>query len=133
MKLHLEFLDAENRVTSSSVSEDEALKATLAFDWEAELLQAQSLQLCSPTVSLEYPDKKQVLWASAIEKNSEIEFLVCFQEKRQPSGLMSLFSSREKDASVAEKDEIVLSSLPNLFRLFYLGEFESLEKAIKNA
>ena len=130
MKLHQEFLHADNRLESFEASEEDAIKRTLSFSWDSELEHANHSKMCSPTVSLEYPEKKRVLWASVIEKKDEAEFLVCFQEKRAPKGFMRLFSKEEKDVIVAQKDGIVLNALPNFFRTFYRGKFEKLETEI---
>ena len=133
MTLHQEFLHADTRLESFEVGEEEAIKRALAFAWDAELAQAESRKECSPTVSLEYPEKKRLLWASAIEKRNEVEFLVQFQEMKAPKGFRSLFGSQERETVSAQKDGIGVSSLPEFFRLFYRGDFEALAKAIKNA
>ena len=41
----------------------------VAFPLEAQLREAELLKKCSPTVSLEYPEKARLLWASVIEKD----------------------------------------------------------------
>ena len=131
MTLHHEFLHADTRTDSSEVGEDEAISRTLAFPWQAELEEANSRKECSPTVSVEYPGKTHVLWASVIEQQSEPLFLVCLQQKAPPTGLMRLLGSRERDVSVAERDGIALSALPDLFRLFYRSDFDAVANAIK--
>ena len=125
MNLHQEFLHADSRLESFEVGEAEAIKRALAFAWDSELAQAESRKECSPTVSLEYPEKKKVLWASVIEKKKEAEFLVCFREKKVSKGFLGLFGSREKDVVAAQRDGIVVGALPELFGLFIEASLRS--------
>jgi hypothetical protein len=80
VRLHQEFLYADAHTESGETAEKEAVDRIRAFQWERELLAANQLKQCSPTVSIEYPEKKHVLWASVIEKNEEPEFLVSFND-----------------------------------------------------
>lgn len=116
-KMHIEFLHADNSLKSFKLSEEEAIKRTLIFPWDSELSQSESLQKVSPTVSLVYPEKKHVLWASVLQQiDKEFDFLVCLMQ--------------ENDIVTAQADGIALSTLPELFHLFYQGDFEALSKAI---
>lgn len=119
MKLHQEFLYADAHTESSEAPEREAIDRIRAFQWDRELIAANQLKQCSPTVSVEYPEKKHVLWASVIEKNQEPEFLVSFHD---------LTSHKSK---VTERDEIRLTDLPKLFELFYRGKFDELREILK--
>jgi hypothetical protein len=79
MRLHQEFLYADAHTESWEAAEKkEAIERIRAFQWESELIAANQLKQCSPTVTIEYPQRKHVLWASVIEKNEELEFLVFF-------------------------------------------------------
>jgi hypothetical protein len=116
MRLSGEFLHADGHIESFKFPEAEAISRLIAFPWDAQLHEAELLKKCSPTVSLEYPEKACLLWASVVEKHKESEFLVHF----------------EKDAGKAcsENDGIALSLLPELIRSFYRGDFDALTKAI---
>jgi hypothetical protein len=131
-KLKMEFLHADNSVDDFSISEQEAVKRVLSLPWDSELSQAVLLRQVSPTVSLEYPERKHVLWASVIQKvGDDFEFLVCLQRKDKISVKKKLSGPQEKDIQIAESDEISISELPELFHLFYAGEFETLANKIK--
>ena len=69
MKLSGEFLHADGYIESFNFPEAEAINRVVAFPWEAQLREAELLKKCSPTVSLEYPEKARLLWASVIEKD----------------------------------------------------------------
>jgi hypothetical protein len=120
MRLHQEFLYADAHTESWEAAEKkEAIERIRAFQWESELIAANQLKQCSPTVTIEYPQRKHVLWASVIEKNEELEFLVFFQD---------VTSCKSKPA---ERDGFSLRELPNLFELFYRGEFDGFRNALE--
>ena len=104
MKLSGEFLYADDHTESFKGDETEAINRFMVFPWEAQLREAELLKKCSPTISIEYPEKARVLWASVIEKDKEPEFLVHFEDSASDT--------------ISESDGIALSALPNLIRLF---------------
>jgi hypothetical protein len=129
MNLHLEFLHADTRGESAEASLEDTLKRTLAFSWDSELKQAEVFKQCSPAVSLEYPEKQNVLWASIIEKKEDLRFLVCYQRRTPPERLVG---ARGKNEIVAQADGLPLDALLGYFRLFYQGDFEALAEALEN-
>ncbi len=131
VNLRMELLHADNHVEAFNVSEEEAIKRALSFSWDSELSQAELRKECSPTVSLEYPQKTHILWASVIGQPDEFEFLVCLQCKKALNSSKQLSDGQEKETVVAQADEISISKLPELFHLFYAGEFETLAEKIE--
>jgi hypothetical protein len=100
MRLSGEFLHADGHIESFKFPEAEAISRLIAFPWDAQLHEAELLKKCSPTVSLEYPEKACLLWASVIEKHKEPEFLVHFEE--------------DAGKACSESDGIALSLLPGV-------------------
>ena len=119
VRLHQEFLYADAHTESYEAAEKEAIDRIRVFQWDPELIAANQLKQCSPTVTIEYPEGDHVLWASVIEKNEEPEFLVSFHD------------STSHKSKITERDEIRLSELPKLFELFYRGEFDAIRDALK--
>jgi hypothetical protein len=119
VRLHQEFLYADAHTESCEAAEKEAIDRIRAFQWEREVIAANQLKQCSPTVTVEYQGGKHVLWASVIEKNEDLEFLVSFRD----------VSARK--SKLAECDNVHLAELPKLFELFYRGEFDDLSNVLK--
>ena len=119
MNLHQEFLYADAHTESWEAIEKEAINRIRAFPWECELIAANQLKQCSPTVTVKYPEGERVLWASVIENNEDLEFLVSFQE------------ATARKSKPFECDDIHLRELPRLFEMFYRGEFGALGDALK--
>ncbi len=131
IKLEMEFLHADNSIEKFSVTEPIAVKKVLSWPWDSELTEAESLKRVSPTVSLTYSEKKYNLWASVIHKvGDDFEFIVCLQHKKIIEGKKKSAELQEQDVQVAQADAVPISKLPELFHLFYTGDFDTLAKKI---